>query len=286
MTGATPVKNHDVSPFALAEALDHCAKWWWGASLASKIVGFAIGTLFILLPSLIRAEVVASIVAGCTIVAELCMYRSDAVKTTAQQFRRKLDIQDGFGWVIPATEHSDLLLRCSASVKNRAKKRSMQEPYFASAEPAGPARALKNVSESAWWTKHLAEKMAIVCCIILAVTIIGAIIVLTVAIQTRAEHSTQANVSRIVTGFLVLLLSLGVIKLMISYNGLSKNSGISETAAERALQAKKIEQLEALRIMYDYHLTRALGPIIPTWIWKLYRNEFNETWQALRNKKR
>ena len=49
-----------------------------------------------------------------TLAAELCAYRSDTIRSTAQRFRRKLDMQDGFGWQIPNSDLSDLLVRCSS----------------------------------------------------------------------------------------------------------------------------------------------------------------------------
>ena len=97
MPAAEPATVPALAPFALAEALDHCAKYWWGASLASKILGFVTGASINLLPP----EPVPFLVAACAIVAELCLYRSDAVKSTAQQFRRKVDLQDGLGWQFP-----------------------------------------------------------------------------------------------------------------------------------------------------------------------------------------
>jgi hypothetical protein len=280
MPAAEPARNHVLSPFALAEALDRCAKRWWGASLAAKILGFVTGACINLLP----AEPVPFLVAACTLIAELCLYRSDAIKSTGQQFRRKLDLQDGFGWQIPNTDLSDLLVRCPSSVKKPPRKHLVTEPYFASTEPSGPLRALKNVSESAWWTKHLAETMANVCRAIVTIGITGALIILIFALHTTSTHTAQVNVARIVTGVLMLLLSMGIIKLAIGYNSLSKNSTSSEAAAERALQATTPpEQLAAFKVMYEYHLSRAVGPIIPTWIWKIRKDELNQTWKEHRN---
>jgi len=273
-SGATP----SLSPFGLAEALDHCAKWWWGASLTSKILGFGIGTCMTLLP----AELVPFLVFACTLLAELCMYRSDAVKGTAQQFRRKLDQQDGFGWHIPPTELSDFLVRCSPSVKQRARNRVTAEQYFATAEPPGPRRALKNVSESAWWTKHLAGTMTIICWTTVIVGVIVSFGILIMAIQTTGTHAAQVNVARIVTAVLMLLLSMGIIKLAIGYSNLGKSSTRSEAAAERALETTP-DELRAFKVMSDYHLSRAAGPIIPTWIWQLREKDLNQTWKELRN---
>jgi hypothetical protein len=276
-TLASPASSSSPSPFALAEALDHCAKWWWGSSLIAKVGGFLIGASIGFLPP----EPVPFIVAALTLVSELCLYRSDAIKSTAQQFRRKLDLQDGLGWQIPNTDLSDLKVQCSSRVKHRARTRPT-EPYFASTEPAGPIRALKNVSESAWWTKHLSRSMAVIC----RNTVIGGSFVsfvsLIVTLEAASTHTSRVNVARIVTNLLMLFLSLGLIKLAIGYNSLNKSSASSEAAAERALQTTP-EELAAFKVMYDYHLNRAVGPLIPTWIWKMHRDELNHTWREHRN---
>jgi hypothetical protein len=81
--------------------------------------------------------------------------------------------------------------------------------------------------------------------------------------------------------FLMLFLSLGLVKLAFSYGSLSKNSESSEKAADRALQARP-DELGAFKVMYDYHLHRAAGPLLPTWLWKMRKDELNQTWQEHR----
>lgn len=276
---AAPVRNNPISPYALAKALDDCAKRWWGASLGAKSLGFMTGALISVMPS----EPVPFIVTACTLIAELCAYRSDAIKGSAEQFRRKLDLQDGFGWQIPSADHSDLVVRCSSWVKTRARTYPVNEPYFAATDPPGPVRALKNVCESTWWTKHLAQRMATYCWTIMVVGLIGSFIALIVALQATNTHTVQVNVARLVTAFLMLFLSLGVIKLALGYSSLSKNSESSERAADRALQAATPEELGAFKVIYDYHLNRAAGPLIPTWIWRMHRDELNQTWKDHRD---
>jgi hypothetical protein len=272
--------NNAISPYALARALDDFAKRWWGASLGAKGLGFLTGACISFLPP----EPVPFIVAAFTLAAELCLYRSDAIKSTAQQFRRKLELQDGFGWQIPNTDLSDLLVRCSSWVKKRARTHPVKEPYFASTEPSGPVRALKNVCESAWWTKHLSERMATYSWTTVIIGIIGSFVMLIAALQATNTHTVQMSVARIVTGFLMLFLSLGIVKLALGYSGLSKNSASSEGAADRALHATTTpEELAAFKIMYDYYLSRAVGPIIPTWMWEMRQDELNQTWKEHRN---
>src|ERR1700679_4041625 len=96
----SPVMNAAPNQFALARALDDCAKRWWGASLTLKALGFATGIL-IFLP--VAQEPLPFFVAAFSILAELTIVRSDTLKGIAQRVRRRLDLQDAFGWNIPNT---------------------------------------------------------------------------------------------------------------------------------------------------------------------------------------
>lgn len=276
---AAPATSNPISPYSLAKALDDCAKRWWGASLGAKGLGFLTGALSTVLPP----EPVPFVVAAFTLIAELCAYRSDAIKSDAQKFRRKLDLQDGFGWQIPSTDRSDLLVRCSSWVKNRARTHEVTEPYFAATDPPGPRRALKNLCESAWWTKHLAQRMATYCWTIMVIGVTGSFITLIIALQATSTHTVQVNVAKFVTAFLMFFLSLGVVKVALGYSSLSKNSESSERGADRALQSAIPEELDAFKAVYDYHLNRAAGPLLPTWLWNLRKDELNQTWQEHRN---
>ena len=279
MPAPDSASNQVASTPSLAQALDQCAKRWWSASLLAKVAGFLVGSSITVLPP----EPVPFLIAGCTILAELCMFRSDAIKSTSQRFRRKLDIADGFGWQIPSNELSDVLVRCSWWVQKRARTHPVANAYFASTEPPGAIRALQNVSESAWWTKHNAERMGTICWAIVCIGVIISFVSLIVTLQGTGDHTAQVNAARIVTAFLMLFLSLGIVKLAIGYSSLSKNSASSEAAAERMLHAKDaINELDAFKVMYEYHLGRAVGPIIPTWLWKLRQEHLDRTWKELR----
>lgn len=268
-------------PFALARALDWCAKWWWGASLIFKLLGFAAG-LSIMLP--LSAERIPFIVAALTLGSELSWYRSEAIKSRAQGLRRKLDLQDSLGWQMSGAEFSDLLMRCPRSVKARARGDRSTEPYFASKEPPGPRRAFQNVSESAWSSKHLSEQMGHICLTVVILGAVTAVIILVIALQTVGQPDTRASVARVVTALLMLLLSIGIIKLTLGYYGLEQNADRSEQAATRFVDSGHAGLVDAIKVMNEYHVARAIGPIIPTWIWNLRRNELNATWARYRAK--
>jgi hypothetical protein len=125
--------------------------------------------------------------------------------------------------------------------------------------------------------------MTRVCGFILVVSVIAAFSVIIISVQSLPQHSAQVNVARVVTGFLMLLLSMGIIKLIVGYHGPSRKGATTEVAADRLLNAKSTDQMEAFRVYYDYHLARAVGPIIPTWVWRLRRRKLQEVWAHRRN---
>jgi len=263
------------APFALARALDSCAKWWWGASFLFQGLSFAAG-ISVVLP--IPAEPIPFIVAAFTLISLLSMYRSDAIKSLAQGLRRKLDLYDSFGWEIPPLDYSDLCVRCPRSAKVRARLDGSVEPYFLSTELQGPVRALENVSESAWWSKHLAERMRSYCIVLMATGLVVSVIVLIVALQTVGQSDVRASVARIVAALLMFLFSAGVVRLGMGYHELAKSAERSEQDAINMNKSGEPKLVDTLRVMSEYHLARAVGPLIPTWVWNCHRDELNAVW--------
>jgi fumarate reductase subunit C len=275
------------NPWSLCYHLDETAKFWWGTSVTMKLAGFMVGVFALVFNW--PARPMPFILAALTVLSEIFSYRSDSIRGTAQGLRRKLDLKDGLGWDIPNAELSDLVVRSPASVKKKASSKPPNDPYFASQEMAGPRRAIENVSESAWWSKHLAEKMYTHCLLTLIVTVATALVALIVTVQAAsgsAPLDTLSIVARVVTALLMLALSLGLLKLTTGYYGLSKKAARTEEGAERLLiTSSNIELVDALKIISEYHLARASAPIVPTWIWKWNQRELNVIWEELRRAK-
>jgi hypothetical protein len=268
-------------PWVLCKCLDRSSKWWWGFSLIFKGAAFLIG--FLVFVQQISAEPIPFIVAALTVISELGGYRMERVRGVAQGLRRKLESLNSFGWEISNREMSDLIVRCSESVKKRVKREVTEEPYFASKERPGPKRAVENVMESAWWSKHLSEAMFWICTALIGCAIAGALVALVTSILAIADHSTLSSVARIVTSVLLLGLSCGLIRLAVGYYSFGQKAAQVEIQAE-ALLAKKVILIDAVKLLHEYQLARSSAPIIPEWIWRWRRDELNELWLAYRHK--
>ena len=103
------------------------------------------------------------------------------------------------------------------------------------------------------------------------------------AIQATGTHTAQVNVARIVTAFLMLLLSMGRHQ---ARDRLSRSRGRtatrSEAAAERALETTP-DELGALKVMSDYISAVRPADRSRHGFGRLREKNLNQTWKELRN---
>jgi len=271
-------------PWILGQCLDRSAKWWWACSLILKALAFGVGVTVIF--SAVPAKPIPFIVAVLTAVSELAAYRMEFVRGTAQRLRRKLDMLDSFAWEITGREFSDLLARCSTSVKKCAGQQTRPEPYFASQERAGARRGLENVIESAWWSKHLSETMLWTCTAIVSLAVFGSIVMMIVSLLSITNQDILSAVARIVTSGLLLVVSMGLVRLAVGYHSFARTSEHVENQAETMLSKKRIGETDVVKLVHEYQLARAAAPIIPEWVWRWRRGELNALWTEFRQRSR
>jgi hypothetical protein len=215
------------------------------------------------------------------VASELSAWRTDSFKGSAEAILRKLDFRESFGWGISRDEMADLVVDCPARLRRSIPPPADEDRYFASHEDLGAAKALENLQESSWWSKHLAKRMGH---IVLAVTIgliLASVIVLILSISTLKDFDTLTNIGRAVTAVLMLVLSLGLIRLTVSYFRFSKRAEQIEREAIRQLNACS-DELEAVKTWHEYQVARALAPLIPSILWKQMNKDLNEAWLVYR----
>lgn len=267
--------SHD--PTHVSKTISTSAKWWWGGSLGIKLGAFMLGLLSLL--AHMPAEAIAIGIATLTIAAELAGYKADALKGDASLLRRRLDFLDALGWPISSSDYSDLLVRRAALLRGKIGT-SKIERYFASTQPQGAARAVENTMESAWWTKHLSQKMASICFVLSLLALILSFFVLYVGLLGAPNADARILAARVATSLLAFVLTFGLVKLTISYWQFAQRAAKSEQTA--ISMTKQPDQIEAIKLMQEYDLVRAAGPMIPDWVWARYEPTLNELWDRHR----
>jgi hypothetical protein len=268
------------NPRALCQVYFTLAKRWARFSFICKLAGFLVGVLTVLLP-LVPAYVPV-LVFMLAMIADWLAWRSDSNKGTAEALLRKLDGRDSFGWPISRAELSDLLMRSPSKVDKLVVAKALSEEYFASEEPPGTLRALENLQESAWWSKHLSERMRSYylagTCLLVGI----AVLVLLISIQTIDDKQTLSSLGRIVTSVLTLVFSLNLFRSVLGYHNFSVKAGQIEKSTENLLASQGVHESEVIKLMSEYQLARASAPLLPTWLWNRMEDELNVTWKQYR----
>lgn len=278
MTLKRPRFQHD--PRKLVDCLSERAKRWWGVTALIKVCSVTLGTVSVLVFPSFKSSAV--IIFFLYIASELATWRSDVFKSSAQAVLRKLDFSDSFGWEISRAEMSDLVVDCPSRLRRKLPPEG-DDDYFTSSEPVGTNRSLDNLQESTWWSKHLSRRMGHITLGVSIALIITSIIVLLVSINSVSDFDTLTSIGRVVTSGLMLIVSLGFLRLTLGYYQFAKKAEQSEKDAIRLLGGNS-DELEAVKAWHEYQVSRAAAPLIPSRLWRHMNKDLNAAWEAYRRR--
>jgi len=262
-------------PRILARVFYNKSKLHWCVALSLKVIAAAIGILLVL--THFNSPAIPVLVFGLAVFSEFVQWRSDVNKGCAESLTRKIEYHNGFNWNIADKDVRDNLLKVSAKTRKYVAG-SIEENYFASQREVSPKRAIENLRESAWWSSHLTGTMIWFASITLAVLLLVSLVTLIYAIGAISDKDALASTSRVVTATLSLLLSLGFFKLISGYTGFKLKLEQVEQSCANALKSNTLTEVEALRLLHEYHLARASAPLIPDIVWKMRKETLNELW--------
>lgn len=267
------------NPRILCDEYFRLAKFWFGASLVSKALLFILGavTIFGSIYPLFGTLIVFSM----TILSEVSILRSDHLKKIANSILIELDLFDSLGWKIASTEISDILARTSGKIRKKAEE-DYGDNYFASREAQGVKRALENLQESAWWSKHLSFFMSYFCLAFIIILLILSIVALIISVHTALNVEIRSNIAKVITSTVMLIFTVGLFRLFIAYYNFGKAAEHCEKHVINCLRQNNCSEIDTIKAFNEYHLARNASPLIPTWAWKLKQENLNNLWKEYR----
>jgi hypothetical protein len=269
------------NPDILCTELFNLAKGNFNKSIGFKLLVYVTGVAALFITD--KFSIIPVFALVLVILSELFQFRSDNFKRSSESLRRKLDFNNSFGWEIAPAELTDILTQVPVHIENKVES-GKDVPYFASKQGIGPARAVDNLEESAWYSKHLATIAFNYCMGTLAFIIVGSVIVLYFAFNSHVDDQITAKISKIITSTIMIIFSLGLTRLAIGYYRFSNRSDRVEAQAISRIKAGTVSEVEAIKLWLEYHIARASSPLIPEIIWKRNKDRLNRLWQKHREK--
>ncbi len=255
------------------------AKNWWGLSLGLQMLVFAVG--IVATSAGVGAKISAFSVVMLSVASYLCHLRSSTWQGRGDCLQRKLDFHDAYGWEIPSSEWSDILATVGPRDRHRLKTVA-QESYFASEHPPGARRAVQNLQESSWFSKHLACVAGHISLTVIVVLLGISIAAMAIAMSSLKDFDLMANLARVVTAALMLVFSMDILSLILRYYAFSSEAGMIERQTNEHIVSGQNDVVSSLKLWQDYHVSRAMAPLIPTWLWQWKRGDLNQIWETYR----
>lgn len=254
-------------------------KTWWGVSLTVQMLA-SLGAAFSVLAGVTSPEW-ALVLAIASIGGLLGRWRSDSLREHAEWLLRQVELEDGFGWIVSAKVVADSLSQGIGVAKRALNRAREQSDFYATSRVPGPLRALDNLRESAWWTQQNSQWMGWVATWVVVLLCLAAVWSLLVA-ATVIGFPTPLEVSGLLTAGISLVFAGNLIRLPFKYFKLSHDASECDRRASEMIQSGNPTDSEALRLLSDYQLARAMGPPIPDWVWRKRRDHLNEIWRTTR----
>jgi len=252
-------------------------RWWWCARGLQALVT-SIG-LFVALWGKFATELalLAAVFSICVVIAQ---WMSDSRRSGAQAILRKFEMLDALGWNVSPRELRNLHVSLPPGVKTKLDSSSKSPyKYFASKSPRSAKRLMENLTETTYFSQHLAKRSAQVFFAITALIFAAAVILLILALQESTTQTVEETTAKVVVSVLVFLFTAGFVRLTYEFYNFSQIASRIEAGASLLCRQDNIDMEEAIKLYHEYQIARAGAPLIPTQIWKWMRDELNKRWE-------
>ena len=269
--------DQEINLRAMNTAQFRTAKRLWSVALALKLGIFGLG-IWAAVRSSIYVPQLALLLA---IASEGVQLASDTAKAKGEALLRLLDLCLSFGRPISRADKRDIVAAAPKALRERANVAELTDFYFDSSENPGPRRAIENLLESAWYTKHQMERMAWVYGVATSGILLIATGALLITAREVAAAATREEVVRMVTSLLLVLVSLSMLKNVWAHIRMYNRCARTEAACSHLLKALVTES-DAQQQWAEYHVARAGAPLVPQWVWLSMRTQLAESWALTR----
>lgn len=193
----------------------------------------------------------------------------------ADKCRRLILYSDGLGIDVSAAS--------VAEVKAWAAGKALAEapfvrPFYSSIKAPGPQRLADIVTESAFFTEHLAAKIQFWLWAIFGLTLVASIFALNLA-DLAIGTSQLLLVAKSIAVFIAFVISGDVALLAKKYGDLRSDA---RHAFQRCAQLRDMEKLshdEVREVVEDYGIALLQCPPIPAWVYKWFRDPLNDIYR-------
>ncbi len=255
------------------------AKRFWAAAVGVKLIIFGLGAwaVFLATPPTYLPQIVLIL----AVLSEVLQLRSDGIKSRAEALLRTLDLCQSFDRQISEADKRDIVVSVPRSLRKQFMGKHALDSYFDRTEVEGPQKAIEHLFESAWHTRRQAGMMAVIYILLIVGLLVLSIAALMVALREISDPNLIEQVVKVVTAWLLLAVSLSMLKNAWSYFKMYQRCQKTEIVCDYLLRGH-VTEMDALKQWYEYQLARSGSPLLPQWLWRIMRPSLDDAWRRAR----
>jgi len=237
---------------------------------------FVSGICAIFIPKLTLSYPVFALPLG--LVTALVAVRAGKYKSIAESIKREHEHFEGFGKLLSGPRIANLKMDFPDSLRPELDIFLREGITYASDKPPGAIRALENLSESSWYSQHLAGFCVRMLGWLFFGTLAVAIWLLVICAITLGGTSAGIAGAKCVAATLLFVISVGLYRHWSGYITFSQRAGQADAEARKMLANPDPNLCEAHQLLTEYKVERASAPLVPTWVWKIRKTALNDAW--------
>jgi hypothetical protein len=210
--------------------------------------------------------------------------RASECKGLAESLKRHLENWSGFGRPLSNRMLADFRQKLPRSLPPEVDRLLREGNTYASKEQPGARRAADNLSESSWFSQHLAGWCAAALGVVFFVTLGSSLGLLFYAATNAPGTTASVLAAKCVSATLLFMMSGGAWRSWQGYKGFSARAKEIDDAAGALAATDSPDVCEVQRLWGEYQLARASAPLIPTWVWRLRRDRLDKDHKNLRTR--
>lgn len=267
----------------LRERMDEefgAAKTCWAIALIAEVIATALTVLGIVKDAQGRIALALGVLGlAVPILVFVLRLFSDSFQSHGEKIRLLLLLQDGLGRQPSAVE---LLSIGADSAGVPAIPSEPLRSYYDSKLPPGPHRLAHISEEAAYYTRAIAGTTARICAAVAIVGIVGAFLLVWVALQSGAQESLRLDVAKIASTVVVFFAAGQFASMWWNYAGLARAAHCAFKACDSLRDtSKSLDAIALYAALGPYDAALAKAPPLPLFIYRLRRATLDRNWSAI-----
>lgn len=258
---------------------DSAANKWYGSVLLEIAVGVLAAVIGILEPPGEWPLFAATGGILLLILAYGLRLWFDDQYDAAETMRRQAALTEGLDWPLESLQASDWRKKAGKRIRNRLNFRPRDPDYYASRSETSPRRLAEMTTESAFYTRHLYDKLRLWIWGLFTGALMVAGVVVALALTRTVPESVDVVVARVLYAVIPVVVSINLLGWALR---LSRSIGAIrsvEVDLLRLLGSEELKESQVMRLVSEYDCQLVAGFPIHNRLFKLWQGEIQDLWE-------